>query len=83
MRCGSSFAWEGVVKKKAVYLALGVDRYGRKDVLGLWIEQTEGASFWLRVMTELRSRGVEDILIALVDGLVGLPEAITTVFTQT
>ncbi len=63
---------EGVVKNKAVYLALGVDRDGHKDVLGLWIEQTEGASFWLRVMTELKSRGVDDILIALVDGLVGL-----------
>lgn len=74
---------EGVVRNKAVYLALGVDRDGHKDVLGLWIEQTEGASFWLRVMTELKSRGVEDILIALVDGLVGFPEAITTVFPQT
>ena len=74
---------EGVVRNKAVYLALGVDRDGHKDVLGLWIEQTEGASFWLRVMTELKSRGVEDILIALVDGLVGFPDAITTVFPQT
>jgi putative transposase len=74
---------EGVVKNKAVYLALGIDRDGCRDVLGLWIEQTEGASFWLRVMTELKSRGVEDILIALVDGLVGFPEAITTVFPQT
>ena len=73
---------EGVVKNKAVYLALGVDRDGQKDVLGLWIEQTEGASFWLRIMTELKSRGVDDILIALVDGLVGFPEAITTVFPQ-
>jgi putative transposase len=74
---------EGVVRNKAVYLALGVDRDGRKDVLGLWIEQTEGAAFWLRVMTELKSRGVEDILIALVDGLAGFPEAITAVFPQT
>jgi transposase-like protein len=73
---------EGVVRNKAVYLALGVDRDGQKDVLGLWIEQTEGAGFWLRVMTELKSRGVEDILIALVDGLIGFPEAITTVFPQ-
>jgi putative transposase len=73
---------EGVVRNKAVYLALGVDRDGQKDVLGLWIEQTEGASFWLRVMTELKSRGVEDILVALVDGLVGFPDAITTVFPQ-
>lgn len=74
---------EGTVRNKAVYLALGVDRDGHKEVLGLWIEQTEGASFWLRVMTELKSRGVEDILIALIDGLVGFPEAITTVFPQT
>ena len=73
---------EGLVRNKAVYLALGVDRDGRKDVLGLWVEQTEGAGFWLRVMTELRSRGVDDILVALVDGLVGFPEAITTVFPQ-
>jgi len=73
---------EGVVRNKAVYLAIGVDREGRKDVLGLWIEQTEGAAFWLRVMTELKSRGVDDILIALVDGLAGFPEAITTVFPQ-
>ena len=74
---------EGLVRNKAVYLALGVDRDGRKDVLGLWVEQTEGAGFWLRVMTELKSRGVDDILVALVDGLVGFPEAITTVFPQT
>jgi transposase-like protein len=74
---------EGVVRNKAVYLAIGITREGAKDVLGLWIEQTEGAAFWLRVMTELQSRGVEDILIALIDGLVGFPEAITTVFPQT
>lgn len=73
---------EGVVRNKAVYLALGIDRDGQKDVLGLWIEQTEGAGFWLRVMTELKSRGVEDVLVALVDGLIGFPEAITTVFPQ-
>ena len=73
---------EGTVKNKAVYLALGVDREGHKDVLGLWIEQTEGAGFWLRVMSELKSRGVDDILVALVDGLVGFPDAITTVFPQ-
>jgi transposase-like protein len=73
---------EGVVKNKAVYVALGVERAGRKDVLGLWIEQTEGAGFWLRVMTELRSRGVEDILVALIDGLTGFPDAILAVFPQ-
>jgi len=74
---------EGTVQNKAVYLALGVAPDGTKDVLGLWIEQTEGAKFWLRVMTELRSRGVQDVLLAVVDGLKGLPEAITAVFPQT
>ena len=71
---------EGVVKNKSVYLALGMDVEGIKTVLGLWIEQTEGAKFWLRVMTELKNRGVADILIAAVDGLKGFPEAITSVF---
>jgi len=71
---------EGVVKNKAVYLALGMNLDGIKEVLGLWIEQTEGAKFWLRVMTELKNRGVADILIAAVDGLKGFPEAITSVF---
>jgi transposase-like protein len=74
---------EGVVRNKAVYLAIGVARDGTRDVLGLWIEQTEGATFWLRVLSELQGRGVQDILIALVDGLTGFPEAITTVFPQT
>jgi transposase-like protein len=74
---------EGVVRNKAVYLAIGIARDGTKDVLGLWIEQTEGAAFWLRIMTELKSRGVEDILIALVDGLAGFPDAIAAVFPQT
>jgi len=73
---------EGTVKNKAVYLALGIDATGRKDVLGLWIEQTEGAKFWLKVFTDLRHRGVADILIAVVDGLRGSPEAIEAVFSQ-
>ena len=73
---------EGVVKNKAVYVALGVARTGSKEVLGLWIEQTEGARFWHRVLTELQGRGVADILIALIDGLTGFPEAITAVFPQ-
>jgi putative transposase len=74
---------EGVVRNKAVYLALGVTRSGTKEVLGFWIQQSEGAAFWLRVMSELKSRGVEDILIALIDGLKGFPEAINSVFPQT
>jgi putative transposase len=73
---------EGTVRTKAVYLALGLAPEGTKEVLGLWVEQTEGAKFWLRVMTELKSRGVEDLLLAVVDGLKGFPEAITTVFPQ-
>lgn len=71
---------EGLVRNKAVYLAIGITCGGDKEVLGLWIEQTEGAKFWLRVMNELQSRGVGDLLIAVVDGLKGFPEAITTVF---
>lgn len=74
---------EGTVRNKAVYLAIGVTPDGKKDVLGIWIEQTEGAKFWLRVMTELKNRGVGDILIAVVDGLKGFPEAINTVFPET
>jgi len=71
---------EGFVRNKAVYIALGILADGTKEILGLWIEQTEGAKFWLRVMNELRSRGIADILIAVVDGLKGFPEAITAVF---
>jgi putative transposase len=74
---------EGTVRNKAVYVALGVRPDGTKEVLGLWIEQTEGAKFWLRVMNELKDRGIEDILIAVVDGLKGFPEAIGAVFPKT
>ena len=73
---------EGVVRNKAVYLALGIRADGRKEVLGLWIEQTEGAKFWLKVFNELRNRGLADILIAVVDGLRGFPEAIEAVYPQ-
>jgi len=74
---------DGTVKNKAVYLAIGYRYSGQKEVLGIWIEQTEGAKFWLRVMNELKSRGLEDILIAVIDGLKGFPEAIEAVFPQT
>lgn len=74
---------EGLVKNKAVYLAIGMRPSGHKQVLGMWIEQSEGAKFWLRVMNEIRGRGTQDILIAVVDGLKGFPEAITTVFPDT
>ena len=74
---------EGFVRNKAIYIALGILPDGAKDVLGIWIEQTEGAKFWLRVMNELKNRGISDILMAVVDGLKGFPEAIGAVFPQT
>jgi len=74
---------EGVVRNKAVYLALGVQRDGTRDILGIWIESTEGAKFWMRVFNELKTRGVEDILIAVTDGLKGMPEALEAVFPRT
>ncbi|MEZ7137458.1 IS256 family transposase [Komagataeibacter sp. SM21] len=73
---------EGMVRNKAVHIALGIRADGTKEVLGLWIEQNEGARFWLRVMNELRHRGVEDILLAVVDGLKGFPDAIRAVFPE-
>jgi putative transposase len=73
---------EGLVRNKAVHIALGVRADGGKEILGLWLEQNEGAKFWLRVMTELKNRGVEDVLIAVVDGLKGFPEAIHAVFPE-
>jgi len=73
----------GHIKNKAVYLAIGIGMNGLKEVLGLWIAQTEGAKFWLQVVTELKNRGVNDIFIACVDGLKGFPEAIESVFPQT
>jgi putative transposase len=74
---------EGLVRNKAVYVALALTMEGEKEVLGLWIEQTEGAKFWLKVINELKNRGVQDVLIAVVDGLKGFPEAIATVFPET
>ena len=74
---------EGVVKNQAVYLALGTGVDGRKEILGIWVSQSEGAKFWLRVMNDLKQRGVEDILIAVVDGLKGFPETIRTAYPQT
>jgi len=71
---------EGLVRNKAIHIALGVRVDGTKEVLGLWVEQNEGAKFWLRVMNELKNRGTEDILVAVVDGLKGFPEAIRAAF---
>jgi putative transposase len=74
---------EGRVIKKSAYLAIGINLEGLKDVLGIWLEETEGAKFWLKVMTEIKNRGVQDIFIACVDGLKGFPDAIEAVFPKT
>ena len=74
---------EAVVRNKAVYLALGVLPDGTRDILGLWVENTEGAKFWMKVFNELKTRGVEDILIAVTDGLKGIPEALGAVYPAT
>ncbi len=68
---------------KAVYTIIGIDLRSKKDVLGLYISETEGANFWLSVLTDLQNRGVEDILISSVDGLKGFPEAINSIFPKT
>jgi len=73
---------EGQVENRAVYVAIGIDLEGRKDVLGLWTSGNEGAKFWLQVLTELRNRGVKDVFIACIDGLKGFPQAVETVFPQ-
>jgi transposase-like protein len=73
----------GAVQNQAVYVALGVNLEGQKDLLGLWVGESEGAKFWLNVLTELKNRGVRDILIACVDGLKGFPDAIENLFPQT
>ena len=74
---------KGPIRNKAVYLALGINLQGEKELLGLWMAETEGASFWLSVFNELKTRGVEDCFIACVDGLKGLPEAIESVYPHT
>lgn len=74
---------EGKVTNKAAYTCLALDITGRKDLLGIWVNEAEGANFWLNVLTELKNRGVQDILISCIDGLKGFPEAINTVFPKT
>jgi putative transposase len=74
---------EAVVRSKAVYLALAVLPDGTRDILGIWIEQTEGAKFWMKVFTDLKVRGCQDILIAVTDGLTGMPQALGAVFPAT
>ena len=68
---------------KAVYLVLGINLHGRKELLGIWISENEGAKFWLSVLTELKNRGVQDVMVACIDGLKGFPEAISAVFPKT
>lgn len=74
---------DGRIVTKAAYVALGIDAEGCKDILGIWVGENEGAKFWLKVCTELKNRGVEDILIVCIDGLKGFPDAIRTVFPDT
>ena len=74
---------DAVVRNKAIYLALGVLPEGTRDILGLWIETTEGAKFWMKVFNDLKTRGVGDILIAVTDGLKGMAEALGAVFPAT
>ena len=74
---------EGRYEQKAIYTVLGLDLDGKKEILGLYLSESEGAKFWLSVITDLRNRGVEDILIAAVDGLKGFPEAINSIFPKT
>jgi len=73
----------GSVQRRACYLALGVAVDGDRDVLGMWFQETEGAKFWMQVLTDLKQRGVQDILICCVDGLKGFPEAIEAIFPKT
>lgn len=73
----------GAVTTRAVYLAIGIDEFGYKEVLGIWLGEHEGAKFWLTVLNELKVRGLQDILIAVVDGLKGFPEALETAFPNT
>jgi len=73
----------GHISNRAIYFALGVTMEGKKELLGMWVSQNEGAKFWLNVITELKNRGVKDIFIACVDGLKGFPEAIESIFTKT
>jgi putative transposase len=74
---------DAVVRNKAVYLALGVRRDGTREILGVWVENTEGAKFWMKVFNDLRTRVVTDILIAVTDGLKGMPQALEVVFPRT
>ncbi len=73
---------QGHIMSKAIHLVLGINMEGKKEILGIWITENEGAKFWLKVLNDLKNRGVKDVFIACVDGLKGFPEAITTVFPK-
>lgn len=73
----------GKISSKVAYVALGINLYGQKEILGIWISETEGAKFWMHVLNDLKNRGVDDVLITCVDGLKGFPEAIKTLFPRT
>lgn len=73
----------GTVRNKSIYLALGINLEGEKELFGMWVSNNEGASFWQQVFTEIHSRGVQDCFVACVDGLIGLPEAIESIFPRT
>ncbi len=73
---------DGLVRNKAIYLALGILPDGSRDILGLWIEHTEGAKFWLKFFNDLKTRGVEDVLIAVSDGLKGIPESLAAAYPE-
>lgn len=79
---GLSVRDEGLVSKKSLYMAIAVDDEGRLEVLRLWLQRTEGANFWLSVVTEFRNRGVEDVLWLCADGLTGMPEAVEAAGAQ-
>lgn len=81
--CIINSVMSGAVSNKSVYMALGINLQGEKELLGLWIAKNEGAKFWLSVMTELKNRGLQDIFIACCDGLKGFPKAIEAVYPQT
>jgi transposase-like protein len=73
----------GKIASKVAYIALGINQFGQKEVLGIWVSETEGAKFWMHVLNDLKNRGVDDILIACVDGLKGFPEAIKAMYPHT
>ena len=83
MLCFFKVKENGKIISKVFYLTLGVDKDGKKDILGIYLQESEGANFWLNILTDLRNMGVKDILIACVDGFKGFPEGINSIFPKT